>query len=98
MAAIVGKEVLHKETDGISNEDWNAVIGVNLTGMMNCLRAQMPHINTGGAIVNCASVSGLRGFARSGAYCASKHGVIGLSRCAARELGPRGVRLNILAP
>jgi len=98
LAGVIGKDIMVKPTEEISTEDWNFVIGVNLTGMMNCLRAQIPHLNTGAAIVNFANVNGQRGFANNGAYCASKHGVIGLSRCVARELGPKGMRVNIVAP
>jgi NAD(P)-dependent dehydrogenase (short-subunit alcohol dehydrogenase family) len=98
LAAVIGKDIMKKGTEGITNEDWDFVIGINLTGMMNCLRAQIPHLKAGGAVVNFASVSGQRGFEMNGAYCASKHGVIGLSRCAAKELGPKGVRLNIVCP
>jgi len=97
-AAVIGNDVLLKATEEITTADWNSVISVNLTGTMNCLRAQIPHLKPGAAIVNFASVSGQRGFEKNGAYCASKHGVIGLSRCAAKELGPKGIRLNIVAP
>jgi NAD(P)-dependent dehydrogenase (short-subunit alcohol dehydrogenase family) len=98
LAGVIGKDVLVKDTQNITNEDWNFVLGVNLTGMMNCLRAQIPHLKSGAAIVNVASVSGQRGFAKNGAYCASKWGAIGLSKCAAKELGPQGIRLNIICP
>lgn len=98
LAAVVGKDILVKNTEDITNEDWELVLGVNLTGMMNSLRAQIPHLKSGAAIVNFASVSGQRGFAMNAAYCASKHAVIGLSRCTAKELGPRGIRLNIVCP
>jgi len=98
LAAVVGKDIMIKRTEEITNEDWQFVIDVNLTGMMNCLRAQIPHLKKGATVVTFASVSGQRGFEMNGAYVASKHGVIGLSKCAAKELGPRGVRLNIVAP
>jgi NAD(P)-dependent dehydrogenase (short-subunit alcohol dehydrogenase family) len=98
LAAVIGKDIMLKSTEEITTEDWNFVLGINLTGMMNSLRAQIPHLKSGAAIVNVASVSGQRGFENNGAYCASKHGVIGLSRCTAKELGPRGIRLNVVAP
>ena len=98
LAAVVGKDILVKATEEITNEDWDFVLGVNLTGMMNSLRAQIPHLKSGAAVVNFASVSGQRGFAMNAAYCASKHAVIGLSRCTAKELGPKGIRLNIVCP
>jgi NAD(P)-dependent dehydrogenase (short-subunit alcohol dehydrogenase family) len=98
LAAVVGKDICIKPTEEITNEDWNFVLAVNLTGMMNCLRAEIPHLKSGAAIVNFASVSGQRGFALNGAYCASKHGVIGFCKCTAKKLGPKGIRLNIVCP
>ncbi|KAF2401564.1 3-alpha--hydroxysteroid dehydrogenase [Trichodelitschia bisporula] len=98
LAAVIGRDVLRKATEDITTEDWNFVIGVNLTGMMNSLRTQIPHLKSGAAIVVVTSISGTRGFPMNGAYCASKHGVIGLSRCTAKELGLKGIRLNIVAP
>jgi NAD(P)-dependent dehydrogenase (short-subunit alcohol dehydrogenase family) len=98
LAAVIGKDIMLKPTEKITTEDWELVLGINLTGMMNCLRAEIPQLNANAAIVNFASVSGQRGFENNGAYCASKFGVIGLSKCAAKELGPKGVRLNIVCP
>lgn len=77
---------------------WNSVIGVNLTGMMYCLRAQLKVISHGGSIVNASSVAGLLGSSQFPAYSTSKHGVIGLSKCAAREAGDREVRVNAIVP
>lgn len=54
--------------------------------------------NAGCSIVIVASICGLTGFATQAAYCASKHGVIGLARCAAKDLGDRGIRVNCVAP
>lgn len=98
LAAVVGKDICIKPTEEVTNEDWDFVLAVNLTGMLNCLRAEIPHLKKGAAIVNFASVSGQRGFALNAAYCASKYGVIGLSKCTAKELGPKGIRLNIVCP
>jgi NAD(P)-dependent dehydrogenase (short-subunit alcohol dehydrogenase family) len=83
-----------------SPENWNAVIGVNLSGVWNCLRHQIPAMleSGGGAIVNCASSAGIRGAAYCAAYSASKHGVVGLTRSAALEYGSRGVRINAVCP
>jgi len=98
MAAIIGKAVLVRSTAEITDEDWDNMLAVNLSGMMRCLRAQIPELRDGASLVNCASVSGQRGFAKNGAYCASKHGVIGLSKCVARGVAARGVRVNVVAP
>jgi NAD(P)-dependent dehydrogenase (short-subunit alcohol dehydrogenase family) len=81
-------------------ENWNRVIAVDLTGMYSCLRHEIPAIvdSGGGAIVNCASTAGLRGALTVSAYTAAKHGVIGLTRVAAKEYGRAGVRINAIAP
>jgi NAD(P)-dependent dehydrogenase (short-subunit alcohol dehydrogenase family) len=65
---------------------------------MNCMRAQIPHFNDGGAIVNAASILGLKGAKKSAAYVASKHAVVGLTRSAAKELGDRNIRVNCFCP
>jgi NAD(P)-dependent dehydrogenase (short-subunit alcohol dehydrogenase family) len=95
LAAVVGKDILVKATEEITNEDWDFVLGVNLTGMISSLRAQIPYLKSGAAVVNIASVSGQRGFAMNAASCASKHAVIGLSKCTAKELVPKGLDLTL---
>ncbi len=87
-------------TADCSPENWNRVIGVNLTGMWHCLRHQIPAIlaSGGGAIVNCASTAGIRGAAYCAAYTASKHGVVGLTKAAALEYGGQGLRINAVCP
>ncbi len=79
---------------------WDEVIGVNLTGVFNSLRAQIPHMLAGGngSIVNIASIAGLFGSPGFAAYAASKHGVIGLSASAAMENAQNGIRVNTVAP
>lgn len=81
-----------------TNEHWDRILGVNLTGLFYCLRAQLRVMQSGASIVNLASVAGVLGRPRLGAYSTSKHGVIGLSRTAAKEVGERGIRVNALAP
>lgn len=80
------------------DDNWEFMLGVNLTGVMHCLRAQLPHMTSGSSIVNAASILGLQGAAGSAAYAASKHGVIGLTRSSAKEAGRKGVRVNAVAP
>ncbi|KAI1759928.1 NAD(P)-binding protein [Hypoxylon sp. FL1150] len=98
VAGIIGKHHGLREVAELDDEEWHRIIGVNLTGTMYCLRAELGKIVDGGSIVNVSSVHGLQGFAKYGAYDASKHGVIGLTRSAAKENGAREVRVNAVAP
>jgi len=77
---------------------WDFMISVNLTGVMHCLRAQLPHMKKGGSVVNAASILGIYGAPGSASYVASKHGVVGLTRSAAKDVGKRGIRVNCFAP
>jgi NAD(P)-dependent dehydrogenase (short-subunit alcohol dehydrogenase family) len=80
-------------------EAWNQVLGVNLTGVFQCMKAQIPELlKTGGAIVNVSSILGQVGFANAPAYTAAKHGVVGLTKTAALEYSARGLRINAVGP
>ncbi len=81
-------------------EAWARTIAVNLTAHTHTIRACLPHLerNGEGRIVNIASTEGVGGSAGISPYTASKHGVIGLSRSLAVELGPRGVTVNVVCP
>lgn len=81
-------------------EAWNAVIGVNLSGVFHCMKYQIPQMLKagGGAIVNVASILGAVGMANAPAYTAAKHGVVGLTKAAALEYGAQGVRINAVGP
>ena len=82
------------------DEQWARTIAVNLTAHTTMIRACLPHLtrNGEGRIVNIASTEGVGGSAYVSPYTASKHGVIGLSRSLAVELGPLGVTVNVVCP
>ncbi len=90
-------EVVSRMTD----EAWDAVIGVNLRGVFNCTRAVAPKMiagGCGGAILNASSVACLNGNFGQTNYVATKAGVIGMTKTWARELGRFGIRVNAVAP
>lgn len=80
-------------------ESWQRIIDVNLTGTWLMAQAVLPHIlENGGNIVNTASNAGLQGLAYSAAYCASKGGVVQLTRALSIEYWSKGIRVNAVAP
>jgi 3-oxoacyl-[acyl-carrier protein] reductase len=84
----------------MTQQQWDWVISVNLKGTFNCTKAVAPHMmrNRYGRIINIASVIGLVGNAGQANYAASKAGIIGLTKSAAKELGSRGITVNAVAP
>ena len=84
----------------MSEEDFDAVIATNLKGAFNCIK----HISRqmlkqkAGRIINISSVSGVMGNAGQANYCASKAGIIGITKSVARELASRGITSNAVAP
>lgn len=98
-AGIGGKQAPAGETD---LEEWDKVIGINLSGVLYGMRYQIPQMLEAGpercAIVNMASVHGTVAALGNGAYTAAKHGVVGITKNAAAEYGPQGLRINSVGP
>ncbi len=82
----------------MTEEEWNAVIQVNLAGTYHCIQQAFPLLRTGGRIVSLASVSGQLGLFGQANYAASKAGIIALTKVAARECARRQVTVNAIAP
>ncbi len=84
----------------MSEEDFDAVLDTNLKGAFNCIKHVSRQMlkQRSGRIINISSVSGVMGNAGQANYCASKAGVIGLTKSVARELGSRGITCNAVAP
>lgn len=95
-AGLGGTAELHEMTD----DQWSVVLDVTLNGTMRCTRAALNHMyeRGSGVIVNNASVLGWRAQAGQAHYAAAKAGVMALTRCAAIEAAPRGVRINAVSP
>ncbi|MHB8875285.1 MAG: SDR family oxidoreductase, partial [Myxococcaceae bacterium] len=87
-------------TADLTEEAWNKVIAVNLTGVWLCMRAELTAMlpRGRGAIVNNSSVLGQVGMPHFAAYTATKHGLLGLTRVAALEYSPKGIRVNLVCP
>lgn len=98
-AGIGGAQAPAGETD---LDDWNRVIAINLNGVLYGMRYQIPAMLKAGArecaIVNMASIHGTVAALGNGAYTAAKHGVVGLTKNAAAEYGPQGLRINCVGP
>lgn len=95
-AGITRDKTLWKMTD----DEWRSVLDVNLTGAFHLIRALAPGMRAAGfgRVVNITSINGLRGKFGQANYAASKAALIGLTKTAARELGPKGITVNAVAP
>lgn len=95
---VAGVNRFHQFAD-MPEDDWNLIVAVNLSAVAFVCQTALPHLlQTSGNIVNLASVAGLMGQAYTAAYCASKGGVIQLTRALAMEYVKSGVRVNAIAP
>ncbi|HEU4885819.1 MAG TPA: SDR family oxidoreductase [Longimicrobium sp.] len=83
-----------------TRETWDRMIAVNLTGTFLCTQQVLPAMLGVGAgrIINIASTAGLKGYSHTAAYCAAKHGVIGLTRALAMETAKKGITVNAVCP
>ena len=87
--------------DKTSEVDWDDMIGVNLSGVWKSVKAAVPHLlsgGRGGSVILTSSVGGLKAYPHTGHYIAAKHGVIGLMRTFAVELGEHSIRVNAVCP
>lgn len=97
---LVNSAGLHRggKVDGVSMDEWHESIATNMSGPFNVVRAALPHMGEGGAIVNIGAVVGFRGFPGDSCYGASKAGLAGLTNVLAIELARRRIRVNLVVP
>ncbi|MFE7408231.1 SDR family NAD(P)-dependent oxidoreductase [Isoptericola sp. NPDC057559] len=98
LVGVAGGDTAHPSlVDGMDDATWAAGLDLNLAGPVRCVRAAVPHLPRGGAIVLVGSVNGLQAFGGED-YSAAKAGLVSLAQNLAVRLGPRGVRINVVAP
>lgn len=97
---LVNNAGLHRggTIDRVSDSDWDDTLATNLTGPMRLIRAMLPQMQAGSAVVNVGAVVGFRGFPGDSCYGASKAGLTGLTRVLATELARHGIRVNMVVP
>ena len=95
-----GIEGAQAKTGDCTLENWRRTIGINLDGVFYCMRRELELMVPAGhgSIINMSSIAGKQGFPNLSAYVASKHAVVGLSKSAALEYAPIGVRINVICP
>ena len=82
----------------VDEKFWNEMINVNLKGTFWGCKVAAEHLSTEGSIINVSSLAGKRGSANNAIYCATKFGVNGITQALAKELGPKGIRVNAVCP
>ncbi|MBB1033767.1 mycofactocin-coupled SDR family oxidoreductase [Dietzia sp. CQ4] len=90
-----------QETHKIEQQSWNDIQDINLTGVWHTYAAAAEHLlaaGPGGSVIIISSLAGFKGLANVAAYTAAKHGIVGLMKVLANELGPHGIRVNTIHP
>src|SRR2546421_4380762 len=90
--------VSHHTLDDLDSDEWDRIVDTNLRAVYEVCRAALPHMPAGGAIVNVSSAVAMIGMAARTHYTAAKAGLLGFTRSLCKEAGPRGIRVNAVAP